>query len=112
MFFPKIFHLNKSNSLFPLANSMHGMQHSKDGFFANYGIIILLLLFCDRKQKLEEIATKFKLQVRGSTGEHSDDSSGVFDISNKRRLGLTEIDALKEMQNGILELIKMEKSMK
>lgn len=64
------------------------------------------------KQKLEEIATKFKLQVRGSTGEHSDDSSGVFDISNKRRLGLTEIDALKEMQNGILELIKMEKSMK
>ena len=50
------------------------------------------------KAKLDEVAEKFKLQVRGETGEHSDSSSGVFDISNKRRLGLTEFEALKEMQ--------------
>merc|ERR1711874_707938 len=36
---------------------------------------------------------------------------GVYDISNKRRMGLTEYQAVKEMQDGILELINIEKSM-
>merc|ERR1712055_408471 len=30
--------------------------------------------------------------------------AGVYDISNKRRMGLTEYQAVKEMQDGILEL--------
>ncbi|KAL1467573.1 hypothetical protein MTO96_042073, partial [Rhipicephalus appendiculatus] len=34
---------------------------------------------------------------------------GVYDISNKRRLGLTEYQAVREMQDGVLELIKLEK---
>merc|ERR1719495_1245393 len=37
--------------------------------------------------------------------------AGNYDISNKRRMGLTEGEAVMEMQNGILELIKMEKAM-
>lgn len=61
--------------------------------------------------KLEEIAGKYNLQVRGTSGEHSESIGGIYDISNKRRLGLTEYQAVKEMSDGIAELIKIEKSL-
>ncbi|CBH14250.1 arginine kinase [Trypanosoma brucei gambiense DAL972] len=62
------------------------------------------------RAKLEEVAAKYNLQVRGTAGEHSDSPDGIYDISNKRRLGLSEYEAVKEMQDGILELIKLEQS--
>lgn len=61
--------------------------------------------------KLEQIAGRYNLQVRGTSGEHSASIGGVYDISNKRRLGLTEYQAVKEMSDGIAELIKIEQSM-
>lgn len=66
-------------------------------------------LGADRK-RLEEMAAKYNLQVRGTRGEHTESEGGVFDISNKRRLGLTEGQAVAEMQHGVLELIKQEKA--
>jgi len=60
---------------------------------------------------LEKTAAKYHLQVRGTAGEHTASVGGVYDISNSRRMGLTEYEAVKEMQDGILELIKIEKSM-
>lgn len=60
------------------------------------------------RAKLEEVASQYNLQVRGTAGEHTESQGGVYDISNKRRLGLTEYDAVMEMQKGILELIKLE----
>ncbi|KAI9352911.1 arginine kinase-like protein [Obelidium mucronatum] len=59
--------------------------------------------------KLEEAAAKFNLQVRGTRGEHTEAEGGVYDISNKRRMGLTEFEAVKEMYEGVLELIRLEK---
>lgn len=50
-------------------------------------------------------------QVRGTRGEHTEAEGGVYDISNKRRMGLTEYDAVKEMNDGIAELIKLESSL-
>lgn len=61
--------------------------------------------------KLEEIAGRYNLQVRGTRGEHTEAEGGVYDISNKRRMGLTEFQAVKEMYDGIAELIKIEKSL-
>lgn len=63
------------------------------------------------KAKLEEVAAKYNLQVRGTRGEHTEAEGGVYDISNKRRMGLTEFDAVKEMYDGITEIIKIEKSL-
>jgi len=63
------------------------------------------------KARLDEIAGKYNLQVRGTRGEHTESEGGVYDISNKRRMGLTEFEAVKEMQDGILEMIKIEKSL-
>jgi len=62
------------------------------------------------KKKLDEIAARYNLQVRGTRGEHTESEGGVYDISNKRRMGLTEFEAVKEMQDGILEMIKLERA--
>ncbi|KAL1443699.1 hypothetical protein MTO96_007282 [Rhipicephalus appendiculatus] len=50
------------------------------------------------------------LYIMGTRGEHTASEGGVYDVSNKRRLGLTEYDAVRTMQDGILELIKLEKA--
>ncbi|KAK6519202.1 hypothetical protein TWF281_003891 [Arthrobotrys megalospora] len=60
---------------------------------------------------LESVAEKYELQVRGTRGEHSGVEGGVYDISNKRRLGLTEFQAVRTLQRGILAMIEMEESL-
>jgi len=59
----------------------------------------------------KEICEKLHLQPRGIHGENTESVGGVYDISNKRRLGLTEIQAITEMKNGIIEIIKKEKAL-
>ncbi|KZC04591.1 PREDICTED: arginine kinase-like [Dufourea novaeangliae] len=61
--------------------------------------------------RFEEIASMYNLQIRGTEGEHTESKGGVYDISNKRRLGLTEREVVLEMRNGVLELIKQEKQL-
>ena len=34
------------------------------------------------------------MQVRGSAGEHSEAVGGLYDISNRERMGLTEFQVL------------------
>ncbi|KAH8286542.1 hypothetical protein KR054_011257 [Drosophila jambulina] len=61
-----------------------------------------------KPEELQKLADQYHLQVRGTHGEHSEAKGGVHDISNKRRLGLTEEDTIKEMHNGIRALIEAE----
>ncbi|XP_011501058.1 PREDICTED: arginine kinase-like [Ceratosolen solmsi marchali] len=61
--------------------------------------------------EFEKIAGTYNLQVRGTRGEHSESEGGVYDVSNKRRMGLTEHEAILEMGKGIAELIKKEESL-
>ena len=46
----------------------------------------------------------------GIHGEHSESDAGIYDISNKERLGLTEFEAVKRMYDGVAKLIEMEKA--
>lgn len=41
--------------------------------------------------EFKSIADKYHLQIRGIHGEHSESSDHTYDISNKRRLGLSEV---------------------
>lgn len=59
--------------------------------------------------KFKEITDKYFLQIRGIHGEHSDSEGGIYDISNRRRLGITEVQAVQDMYNGVVALIKAEK---
>ncbi|KAH9500180.1 hypothetical protein Btru_077421 [Bulinus truncatus] len=61
------------------------------------------------RKDFKSVCDKLKLQARGIHGEHTDSEGGIYDISNKRRLGLTEIDAVKEMVTGVQEIIRLEK---
>lgn len=45
--------------------------------------------------KVERLSSERGLQVRGTSGEHSEVRGGVYDISNSRRLGLTEFEAVR-----------------
>jgi creatine kinase/arginine kinase len=60
----------------------------------------------DFKQLCEDM----HLQPRGIHGEHSETVGGVYDISNKARLGLTEYQAVKQMYDGVKKLIELEKA--
>uniref|UniRef100_A0A7E4VHT1 arginine kinase n=1 Tax=Panagrellus redivivus TaxID=6233 RepID=A0A7E4VHT1_PANRE len=57
----------------------------------------------------KKICDELKLQIRGIHGEHSESAGGVYDISNKARLGLTEFEAVKQMYDGVKHLIELEK---
>lgn len=57
------------------------------------------------------IADKYSVQIRGIDGEHSQSKGGVFDISNKRRLGVSEVDCVQDMYDGIVALIKKEQEL-
>ena len=61
--------------------------------------------------RFQEIANKYFLQIRGIDGEHSKSVGGVFDISNKRRLGVTEVQCVQDMYDGVIALIEVEKSL-
>lgn len=53
----------------------------------------------------------FFRQARGIHGEHSEstgEDTGVFDISNRRRLGLSEVQCVQDMYNGVKKLLEIE----
>ncbi|PVD28765.1 hypothetical protein C0Q70_11360 [Pomacea canaliculata] len=54
---------------------------------------------------------KYNIQARGIHGEHTESVGGVYDISNKRRLGLTEFQAIQEMRRGVEAVIAEEKKL-
>jgi len=57
------------------------------------------------------ITDKYQLQIRGIHGEHSESKGGVYDISNKRRLGVTEVECVQDMVDGVVALIAKEKAL-
>ncbi len=64
-----------------------------------------------KSQELEAIAQIYHLQIRGIHGEHSSCQDGVYDISNKRRLGITEVRCVQDMHDGVVALIKREQEL-
>jgi creatine kinase/arginine kinase len=62
-------------------------------------------------QKFQSIADKYHLQIRGIHGEHSESEGGVYDISNRRRLGITEVNAVQDMYDGVIALISAEREL-
>ena len=62
------------------------------------------------KKKFEEIAAQFHVQIRGIHGEHTETDDGIFDISNKRRLGRSEAELVQDMINGVHAMIEAEKA--
>ncbi len=60
-------------------------------------------------ESFKAITDKYHLQIRGIHGEHSESEGGIYDISNRRRLGITEVEAVQDMADGVTALIAAEK---
>lgn len=61
---------------------------------------------------LEELCDSMGLQARGGRGEHSPPGpNGEFDISNKGRIGASEVELIQRMIDGVDKLIDMEESL-
>lgn len=60
---------------------------------------------------LSQLADRFNLQIRGVHGEHTESVGGVYDISNRRRLGITEAECINDLSQGVAAIIDREKSL-
>jgi UDP-N-acetylglucosamine/UDP-N-acetylgalactosamine diphosphorylase len=57
---------------------------------------------------LEKVCDKYDLQPRGSAGEHSAAEGGKWDISNKQRIGFSEVQLVQKMIDGVSKVIEIE----
>lgn len=57
------------------------------------------------------ICAKLRVQSRGTAGEHSKSKGGVVDISNKERLGKSEVQLVQTMIDGVSKLISLEQDL-
>ena len=64
-----------------------------------------------QKADFEAIADKYHVQIRGIHGEHSESDDHIYDISNKRRLGHSEVSLIQDMYNGVKAMIEKEMSL-
>jgi len=58
--------------------------------------------------KLKELCKEYALQPRGVHGEHTESVGGVYDISNKVRIGKTEWELIKTMWEGVEKILDQE----
>ena len=57
------------------------------------------------------LSLQLRLQPRGVHGEHSDSAEGVYDLSNKARMGATEVQLVQTMIDGVRTLIEREREL-
>ena len=62
---------------------------------------IHLPLLSQHKEEFQAIADKYYVQIRGAHGEHTETNDGIFDISNRRRLGRSMTDLVQDMYDGV-----------
>jgi creatine kinase/arginine kinase len=72
---------------------------------------IRLPYLAELREDFTWLAEQYQLQIRGIHGEHSAADGGVYDISNRRRLGVTEAACIKDLHAGIRALINAEKTL-
>ena len=61
--------------------------------------------------RFKEITDAHHLQIRGIHGEHSESEGGIYDISNRRRLGVSEVQCVQDMYDGVKALIEAEQAL-
>lgn len=60
---------------------------------------------------LYEIADKYELQIRGTHGEHTETKDGIMDVSNRKRIGRSEVKLVQDVYDGLRAMIRAEKSL-
>merc|ERR1712051_926362 len=61
-----------------------------------------------RMDELKRIADKYNVQIRGVHGEHSESENHIYDVSNKIRMGRSEVELLQDLYKGIKAIVEEE----
>jgi creatine kinase/arginine kinase len=75
------------------------------------GVHIRLPNLEQRPDLLSQLVRDHGLQIRGTAGEKTPVSGSVFDISNRKRLGISEIELIHSLHTGIAAIIETEKTL-
>ena len=71
-------------------------------------VMVVLPKLTEHLALLEKVCDAFDLQPRGSAGEHSAAEGGKWDISNKQRIGFSEVQLVQKMIDGVSKVIEIE----
>ena len=63
------------------------------------------------RAEFDAITQQHHLQIRGVHGEHSQSEGDIYDVSNRRRLGVTEVQCVQDLYEGVVALIAKEKEL-
>ncbi|KAJ1449151.1 ATP:guanido phosphotransferase [Pelagophyceae sp. CCMP2097] len=72
------------------------------------GVMICLPELNKDPHLLEKVCDAYDLQPRGSAGEHSAAVGAKWDVSNKQRLGFSEVELVQKMVDGVSKVIEIE----
>ncbi len=75
------------------------------------GVHIRLEKLDQKKEVLNRLAKDYHLQIRGTRGEKTKIEDSVFDISNAKRLGISETAIIRNLHKGLSAIIKAEKNL-
>jgi len=75
------------------------------------GVHIKLPKLAANMALFKRMADQYHLQIRGIHGEHSESEGGIYDISNRRRLGVTEVECVQDMYDGVVAMIAREEAL-
>ncbi|MCP4721688.1 MAG: arginine kinase, partial [Desulfobacteraceae bacterium] len=75
------------------------------------GVHIRLRKLEKNHKLLKSLVNRYQLQIRGTGGEKTSIDKGVFDISNKQRLGISETRIIKNLHTGVAAIIEAEKNL-
>ena len=96
--------INFSNGFFCFIKLFHLLIFScptNIGTGLRASIHVKLPLLSKDMVTFEKIAADNHVQIRGIHGEHSESEGGIFDVSNKRRIGFSEVQLVHDMFNGV-----------
>ena len=62
-----------------------------------------------KEAEFKALAAELGLSIRGVNGEHSESKGGVYDLSNKKRLEISEVESALVMYNGVKRLLEEER---
>jgi protein-arginine kinase len=75
------------------------------------GVHIRLKKLEKNQALLKKLVAQYQLQIRGTHGEKTSVEKGIFDISNKQRLGIPETRIIQNLHSGLAAIIEAEKSL-
>jgi len=92
-------------------HGFYGSCPSNIGTGLRGSVMIKLEKLNENVELLEKVCAAFDLQPRGSAGEHSAAEGGKWDISNKQRIGFSEVQLVQKMIDGVTKLIGFEEEL-